>query len=87
MIQDCVNELLFLSRLKLVAKNSIPKGGEFTKNGKMGMSIRIGGYWEGVCLRSIYMPIKSIEHLTKVIDSYRYAEQRAPQVQQLLWPI
>lgn len=65
-------------------KASIPAGGEFFKNGKMGMSIRISNYHEGVCLRSYHMPICSIHQLEKVIDGYRYTAQRAPQIQQFL---
>ncbi|MFA5816261.1 MAG: hypothetical protein WC865_11625 [Bacteroidales bacterium] len=37
-------------------KASIPKGGEFTKNGKMGMSIRIGSFALGVCIQIYHMP-------------------------------
>ena len=67
-------------------KASIPKGGEFTKTGKMGMSIRIGvdDYSTGVYLRSYYMPIRSAERLEIVIDGYRYAAQKVPQIQKLL---
>jgi hypothetical protein len=65
-------------------KASIPKGGEFTKNGKMGMTIRIGNFHQGVCLQSYHMPISSVQQLEKVIDGYRYAAQRAPQIQKFL---
>ncbi|MBI5657839.1 MAG: hypothetical protein HZC44_13845 [Geobacter sp.] len=65
-------------------KLSIPKGGEFTKSGKMGMSIRIGNLAQGVCLRSYHMPISSYEQLERVIAGYRYAAQRAPQIQKFL---
>lgn len=65
-------------------KASIPKGGEYSKNGKMGMSIRVGGFAQGVCLYSYHMPISSIQRLEAVIGSYRYATQRASQIQKLL---
>jgi len=65
-------------------KESIPKGGEFSKAGKMGMSIRIGNYAQGVCIQSYHMPISSEQQLEKVISGYRYAAQRAPQIQQFL---
>ena len=65
-------------------KTAIPKGGEFSTHGKKGMTIRIGNFAEGVCVQSYHMPISSRQQLNKVIDSYRYAVQRATQVQQLL---
>ncbi len=32
-------------------KASIPKGGDFSKPGKQGMTIRIGNFSQGVCIR------------------------------------
>lgn len=63
---------------------SIPSGGEFVKNGKMGMSIRISTFAPGVCLRSHHMRINSKQRLDDVIAAYRYAAQRALQIQALL---
>lgn len=68
----------------LQLKKTIPEGGEFSKTGKMGMSVRVGGSYCGVCLRSYHMPINSEDHLKKIIDSYLYAEQRAPTIQKFL---
>ena len=65
-------------------KASIPRGGEFSKDGKMGMSIRIGRFSDGVCLRSYHMPINSLKRLTEVLDGYRYAAKRAPEIQRFL---
>lgn len=65
-------------------KATIPKGGDFSKNGKMGMSIRIGNFAQGVCLRLHHMPISSASQLEKIIGGYRYAVHRAPQIQQFL---
>lgn len=65
-------------------KVTIPKGGDFSKNGKMGMSIRIGHFAQGVCLRLHHMPISSASQLEKIIGGYRYAVQRVPQIQQFL---
>jgi hypothetical protein len=62
----------------------IPGGGELTKQGKMGMTIRIGKFFQGVCLKSYHMPISSSQQLNKVIDSYRFAAKRAPQIQAFL---
>jgi hypothetical protein len=64
-------------------KTAIPRGDEFSKAGKMGMSIHIGSF-EGVCLQSYHMPIRSAQQLERVISGYRYAAQRAPQIQKLL---
>ena len=64
-------------------KKTIPKGGEFSKT-KYGMSIRIGGFNEGVCIASYHMPISSTKRLEQVIGGYRYASERAPQIQEFL---
>jgi len=64
-------------------KGTIPKGGEFSKT-KFGMSIRIGGFNEGVCIASYHMPISSAQRLEQVISGYRYAAKRAPQIQEFL---
>lgn len=65
-------------------KASIPQGGEFSKEGKMGMTIRIGSFSEGVCLQSYHMPISTIQKLEKVISDYSYAAKRAREIQSLL---
>jgi hypothetical protein len=65
-------------------KSVIPSGGDFSKPGKMGMTIRIGNFAPGVCIHSYHMPISSKQQLVKVIDGYRYASQRAPQIQKFL---
>jgi hypothetical protein len=65
-------------------KAAIPKGGDFSKSGKKGMTIRIGNFAQGVCIQSYHMPISSVQQLEKVIGSYRYAAQRAPQIQKFL---
>lgn len=65
-------------------KASIPSGGEFSKDGEMGMSIRLGRVMAGVCLRSYHMPIDSQTRLEHILDGYRYAVNRAPEIQKLL---
>jgi len=65
-------------------KASIPNGGEFSKISKMGMSIRIGNFAQGVCIRSYHMPISSAQQLERITGGYRYAAQRAPQIQKFL---
>lgn len=65
-------------------KSAIPSGGDFSKPGIMGMTIRIGNFVQGVCIQSYHMPISSKQRLEEVVNGYRYASQRAPQIQQFL---
>jgi len=65
-------------------KSTIPSNGNFSKQGKMGMCIRIGDFAQGVCIQSYHMPISSRQQLEKVINAYQYASQRAPQMQKFL---
>jgi hypothetical protein len=65
-------------------KASLSEGYEFLKGGKMGMSIHIGSFVQGVCIKSHHMPISSEQQLEKVVSGYRYAAQRAPQIQRFL---
>jgi hypothetical protein len=62
-------------------KRTIPAGGEFSKPAKMGMSIRIGGFFQGVCLKSYHMPVASRGHLDRILDGYREATRRVNEVQ------
>ncbi|WP_300296006.1 hypothetical protein [uncultured Intestinimonas sp.] len=68
----------------LLLKKSIPVDGDFCTTGEMGMSIRIGRFFEGVCLYSYHMPIKTVEKLNQVISDYQYAKERAVKLQELL---
>jgi hypothetical protein len=65
-------------------KASLPGGGSYTKIGAQGMTINVGGYYDGVCIQSHYMPIKSQHRLTQVISSYQYAAKRAPEIKGFL---
>src|SRR5688500_4467141 len=38
-------------------KDSIPAGGTFSKRGKEGMMIHIGGFANGVCIESYHKPL------------------------------
>ena len=62
----------------------IPKGGEFIKQGEMNMSIRVGGYWEGVCIMDHLMPVRAKDDLDNLLGSFDYAAKRAHSVQELL---
>jgi serine/threonine protein kinase len=61
-------------------KKTIPEGGEYTKEGRLGMTIRIGGWNSGVCIRGYHMPISTKEQLERQITSYKYAIERAKQI-------
>lgn len=65
-------------------KSSIPKGGEFSKKGELDMTIRIGNFYEGVCLQSYHLPISTSSNLEKTINCYRYAQKRGPEIQKFL---
>lgn len=65
-------------------KSSIPEGGEFSKEGELEMSIRVGDSFEGVCLRSYHMPINNKDDLIKVIEGYQYAKNKSSKIQQFL---
>ncbi len=65
-------------------KASIPAGGDFSKNGKMGMSIRVGSFAPGVCLRSYHMPATSVQQIEKIVGGYQQAKLRVPQIQEFL---
>jgi hypothetical protein len=65
-------------------KQAIPSGGEFSKAGKMNMQIRVGGFREGVCLRSYHMPLANEGDVSRVISGYLYALERAPTIQRFL---
>jgi hypothetical protein len=66
-------------------KEVVPEGGSFNKSGKANMTIRVGGHWDGVCLRSYEMPIKDKNKLSEVIESYRYAIKRAREISEKLY--
>ncbi len=65
-------------------RNQIPQGGDFSVIGEMGMTIRIGGWNEGVCLVSYHMPIKTQQELDRVIEDYVNAKVTAVKLQKVL---
>ena len=68
----------------LQLKEILPKGGSSDYHGEMGMSIRIGGFNEGVCLQSYHLPIKTQAELSEVIDDYEGAKKKAALIQRIL---
>lgn len=67
-----------------VLKEQIPKGGEYTAVGEMGMSIGIGSWHEGVCITSYHMALKSRQEIERVIDDYENAKTTALKLQAIL---
>lgn len=65
-------------------KAVIPANSDFSKDGMRGMSIRLGRFAQGVCIRSYHMPLSTRAQLERVTDGYRYAAKRAPQIQEFL---
>ncbi|MFJ5718150.1 hypothetical protein [Neobacillus sp. NPDC093127] len=68
-------------KLKELVSNT---GGEMTKVGEQNMSIRAGGFFEGVCIRHHYLPVSTKEQLEKVIADLKWAKKRANEVMNLL---
>ena len=68
----------------LQLKEILPKGGSSDYHGEMGMSIRIGGFNEGVCLQSYHLPIKTQAELSEIIDDYEGAKKKAALIQRIL---
>ena len=65
-------------------RKTIPKGGDFNLPGKLGMQVRLGGFNDGVCIKSYHMPLNSINSINKVIEGYKYALKRAPEISKFL---
>lgn len=58
-------------------KNSMTPGQELVKLGKQDMTIRIGSFREGVCLRDHHLPICTEQELQNIVASYNYAQLRS----------
>ena len=65
-------------------KTSIPSNGQFETQGLKGMSIRIGGFHEGVCIKSYHMPINNEMKINEIINEYKSAKEKALKVQNML---
>ena len=66
-------------------RQAIPGKAEFQMAGKLGMTIRVNGYFDGVCLAGYRLNINSPDKLREIIRSYRDAQERAEQVRAILW--
>ncbi|WP_215398733.1 hypothetical protein [Rheinheimera oceanensis] len=74
------NNWLEYEKLKI----AMPPDTELTKKGEMNMTIRIGGYWEGVCIYDYFMPLRAKLDLDNILSNYIYAKSRAKAVQDIL---
>ena len=61
-------------------KKSVPNCGSYQTEGKMRMTIRVGGLWDGVSLRSYHMCVKTEQGVNKIITDYEYSKRRAAQL-------
>jgi hypothetical protein len=65
-------------------KKTIPSGGTYETNGLMKMTIRIGGAFDGVCLHSYHMPIRTQSDLDEILRDYKYASKQAEKITEML---
>ena len=65
-------------------KSVVPSGGSFTSQGEMGMTITVGGYSEGVWLKSRRLRVNSETSLNAIVEDYKNAKKRAEQISALL---
>ena len=61
-------------------KQSVPHDGSFHAKGEMGMTIRIGGFWDGVSLISYHMRVQTEQQVENIVKDYEYAKARAAQL-------
>lgn len=59
-------------------------GSEFSTIGIMGMKINIGGYYDGVCIDSYHMPIRTNTDIKNIINSFHWAKDRGPNIMTFL---
>lgn len=65
-------------------KEVIPRDGDFSIKGELNMDIRVGKYFQGVCITSYHMPISTQSELDKLIKDFNYAKDKAPKIQEFL---
>lgn len=63
-----------------------PSMGELRKKGSLGMSIGVGGYYEGVFIDSCHMPISEKYQLDRLLRSFGEAKALAATTQEALFP-
>ncbi len=65
-------------------REATPKGGSLTIDGKMGMSIHVGGVLKGVCMFGFHKPIYSSYKLEQIIKGYYKAMERSQEIRALM---
>jgi hypothetical protein len=68
-------------------KATVPTDGEFTRDGAEGMTINVGGHFEGVCLYGPYGCIRTLDALNDRVLVYERARQRASEVRRALFAV
>jgi len=59
-------------------------GDSFSTTGDLGMKINVGGYFDGVCIKSYHMPIRTEKELKKLIDAFHWAKEKGPKIMAFL---
>lgn len=59
-------------------------GGELNADGKLNMRINVGGWANGICIRSYHMPLCSEKQIKSIIDSFNWAKNRGPEIKRFL---
>ena len=72
----------FATYLKL--KSQLSLEGTYEKIGEAGMKISIGGYWDGVCIDSWHMNVRTQEKIDAIIEDYLNAKKKAIAIQEML---
>jgi hypothetical protein len=62
----------------------LSSSGVMSVAGEMNMVIHAGGHFDGVCILSYHMPLKTEEEINAVIDSYKWAAKRATNIMEFL---
>lgn len=65
-------------------KQSAIKGTELTLPASAHLTVRVGGYLDGVCLAIRHDPVNNDSKLQQKVDSYVLALERAPKIQEML---
>lgn len=65
-------------------KKTITLKGTFETNGEAGMTIRVGGWHDGVSISGYHMHINKQETIDHIVEDYYSAKQTAQRVQTLL---
>lgn len=71
-------------KYKALKESPLSSSGEVRVAGEMNMVIHAGGHFDGVCILSYHMPLKTEEEINAVIEDYNWAAKRATNIMELL---